>query len=273
MFHRPETSRRASTSATSSCSTACGAAPDGVFGAVEAAELLGTGRGEAARLLAYLARRGFLARLCRGLYANRSFGDDRREGCSGDPFVVAERVFRPCYIGGFSVCAHWGLTDQVFGAVLVVTARPVRERHVKIGGTPYHLTVRRQTALFGTTKLERGSGVANMSDPSRTLVDVLDDPRLAGGVRTAAGVADRYLASEYRDDDLLVDYGDRLNNGALFKRLGFVLEHSGADAPGLVRACLDRRSSGLVLLDPSIKSSGRIVRRWRLRVNVSLVGL
>ena len=176
----------------------------------------------------------------------------------------------PATSAGGARAAHWRLTDQVFGAVLVVTARRVRERHLKIQGTPYSLTVRGDDALFGTIPVWRGGSKVQVSDPSRTVVDILDEPRLGGGIRTVAEVLHRYLHGDHRDDRLLVDYGDRLNNRAIFKRLGYVLEHSGVEAPDLVRACLDRRSSGLVSLDPSIKSSGRIVRRWRLRVNVSL---
>jgi predicted transcriptional regulator of viral defense system len=85
-----------------------------------------------------------------------------------------------------------------------------------------------------------------------------------------ADVLDEYLLSEHRDDRLLVDYGDRLGNRAVFKRLGYLLETSGADAPELVDSCLARRSSGLVALDPSAKISGHIKRRWGLRVNVTL---
>jgi len=89
-------------------------------------------------------------------------------------------------------------------------------------------------------------------------------------MRTVADVVHEYLTGEHRDDDLLIAYADRLGNRAGFKRLGFVLEHLGIDAPGLVAACLERRSAGLVALDPSVQSKGRIVRRWGIRVNVRL---
>ena len=85
-----------------------------------------------------------------------------------------------------------------------------------------------------------------------------------------ADVLDEYLHSEHRDDRLLIGYGDRLGNRAVFKRLGYLLEHSGADAPELIQACLERRSSGLAALDPSVKAPAHIVRRWGLRVNVTL---
>jgi predicted transcriptional regulator of viral defense system len=242
----------------------------GAFGVAEAARVLGMGHEETGRLLVYLARRGWLSRVRRGLYVAVPL-DARRSGeWVEDPWVVAERIFSPCYIGGWSACAHWGLTEQVFRTLLVVTARRVRHRDVEIQGLPFHLTVRASDALFGTVPVWRSQTRVSVSDPSRTVVDVLDDPRLGGGIRTVADVLYEYLHSEHRDDQILVGYGDRIGNRALFKRLGFLLEHSGADAPELIQACLERRSSGLAALDPSAKAPARIVRRWRLRVNVTL---
>ena len=99
---------------------------------------------------------------------------------------------------------------------------------------------------------------------------VLDDPGLGGGIRTVADVLGEYLRGEHRDDQRLVDYGDRLGNRAVFKRLGYLLEHGDVQAPELVEACLARRSSGLAKLDPAARTPSRIVRRWGLRVNVAL---
>ena len=197
--------------------------------------------------------------------------DARRPGeWVDDPWVVAERVFSPCYIGGWSACAHWDLTEQVTRTLMVFTARRVRHRYVKIQGIPFHLTVRSDQALFGTLTGVAWSDPCPRSDPSRTIVDILDNPRLGGGIRTVAEVLDEYLHSEHRNDQLLIDYGDRLGNRAVFKRLGYLLERSAVGAPELVQACLERRSSGLVALDPSLGAHGRIVRRWGLRVSVAV---
>jgi predicted transcriptional regulator of viral defense system len=228
------------------------------------------GHEETSRLLVYLARRGWLSRVRRGLYVAVPL-DARRPGeWVEDPWVVAERIFSPCYIGGWSACAHWELTEQVFRTLLVVTARRVRHRDVEIQGLPIHLTVRASNALFGTVPVWRSQTRVNVSDPSRTVVDILDDPRLGGGIRTVADVLHEYLRSEHRDVQLIIRYGDQLGNRAVFKRLGYLLEYSRADAPELIGACLERRSSGLVALDPSAKAPARIVRRWRIRVNVPL---
>lgn len=239
-----------------------------VFGPDEAARVLGVEHEEATRLLGYFARRGWLARVKRGLYVPVPL-DSRRPGeWTEDSWVVAARAFAPCYIGGWSACEHWGLTEQLFRSLLVVTGRRVRGRDVEMQGMPFHLTVRPADKLFGTVSVWRKANRVQVSDPSRTVVDILDDPRLGGGTRTTAEVLAEYMSSKHRDDDRLIDYGDRVGNRTVFKRLGYLLERSSVDAGRLIDACLARRSSGLTKLDPSVKSRGRIVRRWGLYVNV-----
>lgn len=242
----------------------------GAFDVAEAARVLGAKRDEASQLLIYLARRGWLSRVRRGLYVPVPL-DARRSGeWVEDPWVIAERVFSPCYIGGWSACEYWDLTEQIFRTLLVVTARRVRHRNQEIQGLPFHLTVRAQEQIFGTVPVWRGQSRVAVSDPSRTIVDVLDGPRLGGGIRTVAEVLHEYIQSEHRNDRLLVDYGDRLGNRAIFKRLGYILEYMDVDAAGLLAECRKRRSAGLVALDPSVKAAGRIARRWGLRINVML---
>lgn len=242
----------------------------GAFDVAEAARILGLPQDETGQLLGYLARRGWLSRVRRGLYVAVPL-DARQSGeWVEDPWVVADRLFSPCYVGGWSACEHWDLTEQTFRTLLVVTARRVRHRDEVIQGLPFHLTVRNEDALFGTVSVWRGQNKVAVSDPSRTVIDVLDDPSLGGGIRTVADVVAEYLRSQNRDDEMLVRYGDRLGNRAAFKRLGYLLEHSHVEAPDLVDACLARRSSGLAKLDPAADAPGRIVRRWGLRMNVTL---
>jgi predicted transcriptional regulator of viral defense system len=240
----------------------------GAFGVAEASRLLGLASEQTGRLLVYLARRGWLARVRRGLYVAVPL-DARRSGeWIEDSWVVAERLFSPCYIGGWSACEHWDLTEQTFRTLLVVTSRRVRERDITIQGIPFHLTVRQRTAFFGTAPVWRGRNRVSVSDPSRTIIDLLDDPQLGGGVRSTADALNEYLGGAHRNDKLLIEYAERLGNGAVFKRLGYLLEQAGVDAGELVQACFENRTSGLASLDPSMKGRGRIVRRWRLRVNV-----
>lgn len=241
-----------------------------VFGVEDAARALDLDHDDAGQLVRYLARRGWLKRVRRGLYTAVPL-DARRSGeWVEDPWVAADRAFAPCYIGGWSACEYWDLTEQLSRALLVVTARTVHERDVILQGLPVRLTSRPKSKFFGTDHVWRGQVRVEVSDPSRTIVDVLDDPRLGGGIRNVAHVLGEYMVSSHRDDDLLISYAVHLGNRTVFKRLGYLIEQRGIDAQALVEACLSRRSSGVTVLDPSVKTPGRILRRWGLRINVGL---
>ncbi len=138
----------------------------------------------------------------------------------------------------------------------------------------FHVTSRSPDLIFGTVGVWRNRTRVQVSDPSRTLIDILDDPRIGGGVRHCADVLHEYLISQYRDDELMIEHGDRVGNRTAFKRLGYLLEArergTGIDVDELVKACLDRRSAGVTSLDPTSQTRGRIMRRWGMRINANL---
>ena len=106
------------------------------------------------------------------------------------------------------------------------------------------------------------------ADPARTVIDVLDDPSLAGGIRHAAEIVSTYM-DEYAPETL-IDYGDRIGNRSVFKRLGYVIEALRLDQPQLLDACQDRLSAGVSVLDPDGSQGGQRNMRWRLRINATI---
>jgi predicted transcriptional regulator of viral defense system len=242
----------------------------GPFTASEAATVLGVPERRARRLVRYLADRGWLDRVRRGAYVTVPLDAHRSGSHREDPWIVAMSLFGPCYIGGWSAAEHWHLTEQVFRDILVLTARRPRDRAPVLQDTRYRLRTAAPDKHFGTTPVWRDGVKVLVSDPSRTLVDVLSSPGLGGGITHVAGMVGEYMASEHRDDELLVSYARRLGNRAVFKRLGYVLETLKLDAPRLVEACLLDRSAGISKLDPDVRSSGHITSRWGLAVNVRL---
>jgi predicted transcriptional regulator of viral defense system len=106
------------------------------------------------------------------------------------------------------------------------------------------------------------------ADQARTVVDILDAPRLGGGIRHVAEILATYL--EEHDPATLIEYGDRLGNRAVFKRLGHIIEATGHGHDDLIEACLSRQSAGISALDPDGPPGGRRYMRWGLRVNVEL---
>ena len=187
-----------------------------------------------------------------------------------DPWVVGASVFEPAYIAGWSAAEHWDLTEQIFRSVLMATARRPRDRNPTVGGTRFVLHTVPSSKHVGLMPAWRGGSRVQVTDPAKTIVDVLSDPRWGGGIRLASEMLDEYLHREDRDDDKVVDYGDLAGNGAMFKRLGYLLERADPPATGLVDACRARRTSGINDLDPSVNAGGPILSAWGIRRNVDL---
>lgn len=242
----------------------------GPFTVKEAGDVLSLGRARTSKFLAYLASRGWLARIRHGLYTTVPLGASAPSDWREDPWVVAMAAFSPCYIGGWSACEHWGLTEQVFRDVVVVTATPVRRKSVVVQDTVFRLTHCSEDRIFGTQVVWHDQHKIQLSDPSRTLVDILDEPALGGGVRHVADVVVAYFGSDHRNDEQLLHYVAKLGNRAVCKRLGYLLETLGISAPGVIERCLSMQSVGLTMLDPSIDQRGRIIKRWNIRANANL---
>ena len=65
--------------------------------------------------------------------------------------------------------------------------------------------------------------------------------------------------------DLLIDYAQRLGNGAVFKRLGFLLERFAPEKTEQVAKCRSMLTTGNAKLDLAL-GSDRLITKWRVWV-------
>jgi len=237
----------------------------GTIAVAQAAESLALSPKIAAKTLAAWARQGWVSRVRRGLYVPVPLETRSGDVALEEPWIVAERLFTPCYVGGWSAAEHWDLTEQIFRSILVMTSRKPRNRKPVIKGTTFVVRTILPESLFGTKPVWRGQVKVSVSDPSRTVLDLMDDPVLGGGLRPSVDVLESYLKSESKDLPLLVSYAERLGSGAAFKRLGFLLERLAPAEREAIEACRARITKGNTKLDPSLPAE-RLVTAWRLWV-------
>jgi predicted transcriptional regulator of viral defense system len=178
--------------------------------------------------------------------------------------VTCAALFGECYIGGWTAAHHWELTEQLFNETMVFTTRRVTEKRVTAQGAAFRLHHMQAKRIFGLKTLWRGSAKVSISDPARTLVDMIATPEAGGGIDHVADCLSVYLATKTADRGLLIRYAEQFDNGVIFKRLGFLADTRLRDQK-LADDSRSRLTHGYAQLDPSLHSK-KLITPWRLWV-------
>src|SRR5258707_271805 len=222
---------------------------------------LGIDRRASAKLLSRWKEQGWLRRIGHGLYVSVPLDLATSEQVIADPWVLVPTLFGECYIGGWTAAHHWELTEQLFNETVVLTTRRVVEKRLTVQGTAFRLHSIRAKRLYGLRTLWRGTAKVSISDPARTLVDMIAAPGVGGGIDHVADCLSTYLSSKTADRDLLIRYAEQFDNGAIFKRLGFLADTRLRDKK-LAAECRSRLTHGHARLDPA-HSSPQLVTALR----------
>jgi len=194
----------------------------------EALECLGKGYSQNKRakesLLSYHVRKGHLLRIRRGLYAVVPAGSDP-ETCPVDPFLVAGKLAEDAVIAYHTALGFHGKAHSVFQHYYIQSAKAVRStsfRTYQFECVPFPKALREKGRPHFASKVTELSGVdIRVATLERTLVDLLDRPKLGGGWEEIW----RSLETiEYFDLDLVVEYAQLLDNATTAAKVGYYLE-------------------------------------------------
>jgi predicted transcriptional regulator of viral defense system len=235
------------------------------------AETLNVSREQARLYLSSWAKSGWLQRIKRGLYCLVDIAAETPDGGVLDPWVIAVQIFSPCYIGGWSAAKHWDFTEQIFESTIVFTSRRLNQKEQSIAGLTFLIKKSASDKMFGLKVIWKGQVKIQVSDPHKTLVDMFDDPSIGGGIRSVIDLFHKYLSSKDCDLNILIQYAEKMNNKAIFKRLGFVLSKLKPDETYWITKCLEHLSQGNSQLDPASKGK-RLIKKWRLWIPEGLKG-
>lgn len=231
----------------------------------EAAGILNIRQTAASRLLAHWTNKGWLSRIKQGVYIPVPLESATADITLEDPWIIAEKLYSPCYIGAWSAAEYWGLTEQIFRTIVVITTQKPRNRKPIIKGTNFLLHTTSQQAMFGLQSLWRNNVKVFISDPTRTVIDLLAEPKFSGGIRTTSDILKEYLKSPHKNLELLIKYAKQLDNSAVFKRLGFLLEQFAPQELAIIETCKSFVTISKAKLDPQLDAD-KFVTRWRLWV-------
>ncbi len=221
----------------------------------QVSHILKVSRVRAAQILARLTKLGWLSRVRQGLYLPVPLEATSSDVIIEEPWLLAQKLYAPCYIGGWSAAQYWNLTEQIFKTIIVMTTKKVGNRSPVIKNSEFAIRTISNESLFGLSTVWLGSNKVELSDATRTIVDLLNAPKLGGGINSVSEIVTEYLKSEYFKPQLLLEYIDKLGNKTVYKRLGFLLVNIAPAQTQLILSCKERISKGPSKLDPDVNSS------------------
>lgn len=226
-------------------------------------ETLNVSREQARLYLSSWAKNGWLRRVRRGLYFPVDIAAETPDDTVLDPWIIASQIFSPSYIGGWSAAQHWDFTEQIFESTIVFTPRRLNQKEHSVAGLTFLIKKSTPDKMFGLRSIWKDRTKVQVSDPHKTIIDMFDDPSIGGGIRSVVDFFQKYLSSSECDLHILIQYAEKMNNKAIFKRLGFVLSKIKPDKTSWITQCLSHLSQGNSQLDPASKGK-RLIKKWRL---------
>lgn len=241
-----------------------------LFTVEEFAKVTGRPKSKTWRVLHSLLEGGWVERLSKGRYSIVPLEAGPEATWSEDSLVVACHLAEPASVAYWSACHYWNWTEQVPRTVFVQTTQRKLHSTRVVLGVRYRFVCIRSNKLFGLSKRTTDRGTFTITDREKTLVDALDHPELCGGIQL---VLEMLPAAEFIDWDKVDDYLQRMGSGAIYKRLGFLVEWLGSrldlpDREVRMGRWLSHLTAGYAPLESGGSSGGPTDTRWRVRINV-----
>ncbi len=218
-------------------------------------------------LLDQLTRKKWILKIRRGVYAISPLeaGENGADSYALHSFVIGSLLTKPYYIGYWSALNYHGLTEQTPASVYIAVKKPKNSRTIL--DVRYVFVTIKPRKMFGTQEIEIEKRKIMISSVEKTIADCLDHPEHCNGTEEIAKSI--YFSKDEINMDALVDCAKKIGNTAVIKRLGYLCETFGWN--NYLQLLSDiKLKSGYSMLDPTREKTGRIVERWKIKVNVPI---
>lgn len=238
------------------------------FTLADAQEITGLNSQLASSLLHKAVQRGIVSRLKPGLFVIVPQELGTSSEYTGNPYLTAKRLAgsAPCFISHASAMEIHRMVTQPQLVVFASSAKRLQSR--SLHGTEFHFVLVKPEHYFGNAKhwVTKQESV-DISDLERTVIDGLRQPEYCGGVtEVAKGL---WMRHQDMKTNKLVEYALRMGNGAVIRRLGYLLELYAIAPENELSLLRDMLSETYAPLDTLLPKEGPHLRRWRLQLNIT----
>ena len=239
-----------------------------IFSAQDVESITGLSPNSARGLTNRLVGKGIATRLKPGLFILVPAELGHARDYLGDPYVVAPEIVggSEYFISHSSAMDIHQMVTQPQLVVYTTTTQSVRPLFIL--GTQFRFVRCKPEHFFGSvdhwaTKTRK----IRVSDIERTVIDGLKQSEYCGGFSEIA--KGFWMRQQDMDVKKLVEYALMVDIGAVYRRLGYLLELFETEETGQLELLRKKLTATYALLDPMLPVEGKFMARWRLRLNVS----
>ena len=193
-------------------------------------------------------------RIQAGLFCVRNFQN---------PYVIANEMRKNSQIAYWSALNLHGLTEQFPNMIYSQSNSPKSDR--TLHNVLYKFVKVKPEKMIGGIQIGYGNEVFRITDVEKTLLDCFDLPQYSGGYAELIRAFYSAKISSIR----LLDYGLKMNNLAILKRMAFLSELF--EMKGFTRfqqEVLKRMNLRYTLIDPLSFNIGEFNAKWHIRLNI-----
>lgn len=237
-----------------------------VFSISEASELMGITNINVSKLVHRLVQKKKLQRIEKAKYLLIPPEAWKEGEYTEEGIIVASQLVSPYYLSYWTALSFYGWTEQPSRTIFVATTKI--KKAVELQGMIIRFVKLNPNRFFGFEEHWVGNQKVVVADKEKTIIDCLDQPRYCGEiVEVAKGLWNGRKELDYTK---LLEYALRMKNGAVVKRLGYLLDVLDISKPKIRKELLKHKTPNLAVLDPGHnESTGEKNKDWSLTVNIN----
>ncbi|KGE14748.1 type IV toxin-antitoxin system AbiEi family antitoxin domain-containing protein [Sphingobacterium deserti] len=206
-------------------------------------------------VLENLVDKELLVRIEKGKFCRQSFRDE---------YVIGTFIVENSAVAYWSALNLHGLTEQFSNTVFIQTTNQKNDKSIL--GTSYKFVRIAPNKKAGIIQNGYGNLQYPITDVEKTIVDCFDLPQHSGGYAELI----RAVSQAQMQASKLVDYCQAVNNIAVTKRIGYLVELLQIPSmESFIDFAKMQVKNKYNLFDPQGLEEGEFVAEWRLRLNIS----
>ncbi len=219
------------------------------------------------KLISDMAGRGLILRIKNGLYHPIPF-EQKPEQYFPNWHLTADALARgkDHYIGFYSALDIHGLITQPSMVEQIVTLKHIKPKIQWVRSVRFEFITLSRNRFFGYKKhwIDDFNQV-NCSDLEKTFLDCLYIPEYAGGIIEITKAL--YKSRNKIEPDRFLEYLDKYDTQAIYKRLGFIVDQLEL-FPELLNFIAKKITTSFAALDPILPKKGRYHSLWKIIDNI-----